>query len=339
MSNVSISTKMSGRTDRAQAAAALAAADMLTVDGADEDAAVDGDNSTPAATAAGQVGSGSATAFGDVATAIEHAKHADDRHTGAVSGALQQVASGARSAAEQALASLTAVQATGMPQETFVAGASSAVSSPAVFYVRETDSVLGRHTIGGGVSVSRRHATLSLRYDDANEKSWWLEPIGRNKITVNGRHFSAAAASEQDQLTTSVEIWGGDLITFGKTRTLRFRTDETAGQSNTYAALSKRLLGSIPPENSTSGGHDSRALVRDVVRVQSTLRIEASLPLRDTLVKAQELLQLPPTLGSRAAVGSAGGVVSAAEESEEALALAADRVLKLLSARGHSMLP
>ena len=239
-----------------------------------------------------------------------------------------------------ALATLTVVNSI-PPVEGF---ADDGAEAPRVFYVQQHESVLGRHTIGGGPAVSRQHAALSLRRDETTGNSWWLKPLGHNEVFVNDRRFFA---SGDDEATDFVEIWSGDVIKLGRTRTLRFQTDTTAGQSNTWV----ELLGIIEPADSNTGDtggsngfaravgssagqgpsrhvSDARDLVRSIVRVQSALHIEPSLSLRDTLVKAEELLQLPKTI-HRTGEGAADC------ERIEAFAKSAGRVLKLLEARWH----
>ena len=239
-----------------------------------------------------------------------------------------------------ALATLTVVNSI-PPVEGF---ADDGAEAPRVFYVQQHESVLGRHTIGGGPAVSRQHAALSLRRDGTTGNSWWLKPLGHNEVFVNDRRFFA---SGDDEATDFVEIWSGDVIKLGRTRTLRFQTDTTAGQSNTWV----QLLGIIEPADSNTGDtggsngfaravgssagqgpsrhvSDARDLVRSIVRVQSALHIEPSLSLRDTLVKAEELLQLPKTI-HRTGEGAADC------ERIEAFAKSAGRVLKLLEARWH----
>ena len=221
--------------------------------------------------------------------------------------------------------------------------ADDGAAAPEVFYVQQHDSVLGRHTIGGGPAVSRQHAALTLRRDDTTGNSWWLKPLGRNEVFVNDRRF---LASGDDGATAAVEIWSGDVIKLGRTRTLRFQTDTTTGQSNTWVELlgiieladrntgdtggSNGFTRAVSPAAEHESRHvsDARDLVRSIVRVQTALHIEPSLSLRDTLVKAEELLQLPKTI-RRTREGAADC------ERIEAFAKSAERVLKLLDARRY----
>jgi hypothetical protein len=200
--------------------------------------------------------------------------------------------------------------------------------TPELILVQEPFTELGRHTVGGGSSVSRKHATLSLRYDDTTGHSWWLKPLGRNKVSVNGRHFFA---NGDDEDTIPVEIWSGDVLKLGKMRTLRFLTDITAGQRNTWSELLRSVeLADINSDTGADNANasDARNLVRNIVRVQTELHIEPSLSLRDTLAEAEQLLQLPKTI-HRAAEGTADF------ERIEAFAQSTERILKLLDARLH----
>ena len=134
-------------------------------------------------------------------------------------------------------------------------GSATTTAVDEVFCVYAQECLLGRLNLGGGSAISRRHASLTMRSalgsggdgtDGYTEHSWWIQPIGKSKVAVNGRRYPAADGGSIDLLesgseTAAVEVWSGDLITIGpvgeKGKMMRFATDTTAGQSNTYAAL------------------------------------------------------------------------------------------------------
>ena len=125
-----------------------------------------------------------------------------------------------------------------------------------VFEVHAPECLLGRLNLGGGSAISRRHASLVLQSasdgaDGHVTHSWWVQPLGKNKIAVNGQRYPAVDGPagldlvESGSEPAAIEIWSGDLLTIGslgeKGKTVRFHTETTVGQSNTYADLASAL--------------------------------------------------------------------------------------------------